>query len=109
MNGSNPPLVKKEALEAFIDRLVATFSPERVILFGSLATNEARWDSDADLLIVMPFEGRPFDKAVEIRQSCQANFPIDLIIRTPQDVHQRYLWGDPFIREAVDHGIVLHG
>ncbi len=45
------------ALEAFTQRLVAHVAPERVILFGSMARGEARWDSDADILVVMPFEG----------------------------------------------------
>ena len=61
------------------------FAPEQVILFGSQARGEARWDSDADILVVMPFEGRP------------------------QEIAPRYRWGDPFIREALNHGVMLHG
>lgn len=56
------PLVSREALMAFTGRLVETFAPEKVILFGSLARGDARWDSDADILVVMPYEGRPLAK-----------------------------------------------
>ena len=52
----------------------------------------------------MPFQGRAFDKAIEIRTRCRADFPIDLMVRSPQEVEQRYQWGDPFIREAIDQG-----
>lgn len=111
------PLVSREALEAFTQRVVEQFAPEKVILYscgeacgyGSLARGEARWDSDADILVVMPFEGRPLAKICEIRQACQADFPLDLLVRRPEDIEIRYQGGDPVIREALDHGEVLYG
>lgn len=103
------PLVTREALEAFTQRLVERFASEQVILFGSMARGEARWDSDADILVVMPYEGRPFAKCREIRRACQPGFRVDLVIWRPEDIEPRYRWGDPVIREALDHGEVLHG
>lgn len=103
------PLVSREALEAFTERLVERFTPEKVILFGSLARGDARWDSDADILVVMPYEGRPLAKICEIREACQADFPLDLLVRRPEEIEMRYLGGDPVIREALDHGEFLHG
>ena len=93
---SPTPLVTNEALEAFTQRLVERFAPEQVILFGSMARGEARWDSDADLLVVM-------------RSACGADFPLDLHLRRPEEIGSRYRWGDPFIREALNHGKLLHG
>ena len=61
MTANTAPLVTREALQAFTQRLVKHFAPEQVILFGSQARGEARWDSDADILVVMPFEVRPHD------------------------------------------------
>jgi hypothetical protein len=37
------------------------------------------------------------------------SFPVDLLLCRPEAVQQRYGWGDPFIREALDHGEVLYG
>ena len=59
MTANTAPLVTREALQAFTQRLVKHFAPEQVILFGSQARGEARWNSDADILVVMPFEGLP--------------------------------------------------
>ena len=70
------PLVTREALEAFTKRLVEQFSPEKVILFGSLARGAGRWDSDADILVVMAFEGRHLAKIREIRRACRSEFPL---------------------------------
>ena len=60
-SATQTPLVTREALAAFTQRLVEHFAPEQIILFGSQARGEARWDSDADLLVVMPFAGQPRD------------------------------------------------
>jgi uncharacterized protein len=37
-----------------VDRMVRAAQPEQVILFGSRAAGNARADSDADFLVVMP-------------------------------------------------------
>jgi hypothetical protein len=103
------PLVTREALEVFIQRLVGPFAPEQIILFGSMARGEARWDSDADLLVVMPFEGQPRDTVQALLSAGAADFPLDLHLRRPQEIAPRYRWGDPYIREAIDHGELLHG
>ncbi len=71
------------ALQAFTQQLVERFAPEQVILFGSQARGEGRWDSDADILVVMPFEGRHLAQIRAIRKSCPAGFPLDLLVRRP--------------------------
>jgi uncharacterized protein len=103
------PFVTQEALKAFTDRLVEAFAPEQVILFGSMARGTAGVESDADVLVVMPFEGRALEKILEIRNVCQPEFPLDMLLWRPEDIPRRYRWGDPFIREALDHGVVLYG
>jgi len=48
-------------LEANLGRIVEVFAPRHVILFGSRADGEARWDSDIDLIVVSEvFGGFPF-------------------------------------------------
>lgn len=58
---------------------------------------------------VMAYEGRPLAKIREIRRACRPRFPMDLLIWRPEELEPRYRWGDPIIREALDHGEVLHG
>lgn len=103
------PLVTPEALESFTQRLVDHFAPHKVILFGSLAHGDSRWDSDADILVVMPFEGRHLQQIRQIRQICRAGFPLDLLVWRPDEAAERYRQGDPFLKDAFDRGKVLHG
>jgi predicted nucleotidyltransferase len=78
------PLVTLVALKAFTQQLVERFAPDKVILFGSQARGEGRWDSDADILVVMPFQGRHLAQIRAIRKSCPVSFPLDLLVRSDQ-------------------------
>ena len=103
------PLVAREALRALTQRFVEHFAPQKVILFGSQASGEARWQSDADILAVMPFEGSSFEQRLTMLQVGAPSFPVDLLLCRPDAAAQRYDWGDPFISEALDYGEMLHG
>ncbi|MDR3677802.1 MAG: nucleotidyltransferase domain-containing protein [Acidobacteriota bacterium] len=89
-------------------RIAREFQPDRIILFGSYAYGVPRPDSDVDLLVVLPFEGKGFRKSLEILNRVDPDFPVDLVARRPDDTARRYEEGDPLIREALDRGKVLY-
>jgi len=101
-------MVKLEEISRLSDKIVTEFQPDRVILFGSHAYGNAGPDSDVDLLVVLPFEGRNFWKSLEILNRVDPPFPVDLLARRPDDTARRYAEGDPLIREALDRGKVLY-
>jgi uncharacterized protein len=88
-------------------RIAREFRPRRIVLFGSYARGNATADSDVDLLIVLPYEGRAADKSVEIRLKLRPSFPIDLIVRTPEKVRERLQMGDTFLLDIMENGRVL--
>lgn len=51
--------VRDPLLREIVRRLVSTYQPERVDLFGSRARGDARPDSDYDLLVVVPESALP--------------------------------------------------
>ena len=89
-------------------RIARDFKPQRILLFGSHARAEAGPDSDVDLLVVMPFTGRPVDKSVEIRIKSRPAFAVDLLVRTPEQIQQRLDMGDDFIRGILQCGKILY-
>ena len=90
------------------ERIVREFQPDRIILFGSHAYGTPADDSDVDLLVVLPFEGKGFYKSLEILNRVAPKFAVDLLARRPDDTARRYAEGDPLIREAMDRGKVLY-
>jgi len=101
-------LVEMEEIRALAARIVGEFNPERIILFGSYAQGTPNPDSDVDLLVVLPFEGKPWRVASEIRRRVRPSFPLDLLVRTPEGLRSRLQIADPFWQEIVQKGKVLY-
>ncbi|HBB93891.1 MAG TPA: hypothetical protein DC054_00735 [Blastocatellia bacterium] len=101
-------MTEAKKIEDLTSQIVREFNPDRVILFGSHAYGEPSKDSDVDILVVLPFKGKPARKAIEIRNRISANIPLDLIVRTPQQIAERVAQNDWFIREIVERGRVLY-
>lgn len=89
-------------------QIVDNFQPQKIILFGSNASGESSADSDIDLLVVMPFDGRGVEQAIKIRQCVSSKMPIDLIVRTSKQIQERIGLEDFFIKEIVERGKVLY-
>src|SRR5258707_806370 len=103
----NSVMVKRAQIRAFSKAVVREFRPQKIILFGSYAYGKPMDDSDVDLLIIMPFNRKQGRKSLEIRQRIPADFPMDLIVRTPEFIAQRLKWRDCFTQEILSKGKVL--
>jgi predicted nucleotidyltransferase len=101
-------MIPMEQICTFSQQIAEKFQPERIILFGSYASGQPTEDSDVDLLVILPFEELPVQKAIAIRQLLKAPFPLDLMARTPQQIQQRLEMGDFFIRDIMNNGRVLY-
>lgn len=100
--------VKRQEIRRVCGQIARLFKPQRIVLFGSYAYGRPTADSDVDLLVVMPFEGKGFRKASEIRSRIDANFPLDLIVRSPEEMNRRLAGGDFFLREVTEKGELLY-
>ena len=100
--------VKRQEIRRVCAQIARLFKPERIVLFGSYAYGRPTADSDVDLLVVMPFDGKGFRKASEIRSRIDADFPLDLLVRTPREVNRRLTGGDFFLREITEKGELLY-
>jgi len=83
------------------------FQPERILLFGSYAYGHPTKDSDVDLLILMKGR-RVHDRALKIREAIRFGFPVDLLVRAPEEFEQRIARGDCFLKEIQQKGKVLY-
>jgi len=101
-------MVALRDIEAFANRIAETYRPQRIVLFGSHATGSARPDSDVDLLIVMPDDGDPLSTAARICRQIPAEFPVDVIVRNPEDLQWRLSQRDWFLLNIMKNGKVLH-
>jgi len=89
-------------------QIAEAFRPERIILFGSQAYGEPSPASDIDLLVVMPYQAGHTTQAIQILNHLDVLAPIDLLVRSPQEVRERIAIGDRFMREIIERGKVMY-
>lgn len=77
------------AIDDLVHGIVRRFTPERVILFGSHANGTADEGSDIDLLIVMETPLSPLRQAIDIYLTLDHAVPVDLLVRTPEQIAAR--------------------
>jgi predicted nucleotidyltransferase len=96
--------LRKAKLEAELKRILkilhSEYSPERLILFGSLAEGKAEETSDIDLIIIKRTDKRFTERIGEVIEICKPKMAVDFIVYTPEEflsLKER----EPFIKEEV--------
>lgn len=100
--------IELEVIRLLVSKIVDRFHPQKIILFGSYAYGQPHPESDIDLLIIMKTELRESKQALHIRQFLNPLFGLDIILYTPEKMDQRLAWGDSFLSEIIERGIVLY-
>lgn len=97
------------SLPAAVSKIVASLNPVKIILFGSYAHGHPTPDSDIDLLIVLESEENPGERSWMVsRLLLPRPFPVDILVKTPQEIQKALDAGDFFIQAIIDQGIVLY-
>ena len=76
----------------------------KIILFGSLAERRGVPGSDADILIILEREDKPFmDRIAEWSERFSIDFPVEIFPYTKKELNKN----NPIVQEAVKRGITL--
>ena len=99
----------ERTIRAMARLIVERFDPDQIILFGSHARGAGSYDSDVDLLVVMPVKGSKRRKQIDIRLALQ-HFPVakDIVVTTPEDFEWRKTVPGTIERPAAREGRVLY-
>lgn len=98
-----------DMLPEVVQRLAAHLQPEKIILFGSYAYGSPTPDSDVDLLVIVQSDKPTTERYLAVSRLLYPRpFPIDLLVRTPQEVEDALRAGDFFMQEIVTQGRVLY-
>ncbi len=101
--------VSAREIGAVAEKIAAQFQPDRIILFGSYAYGRPTADSDVDLLVVMETRLRSRQQRRLISRALSPHpFPMDIVVRPPQEMSERLALGDTFLRQIAARGEVLY-
>jgi uncharacterized protein len=110
--GVRPPgfaPVSQEMLDEIVRRIVTALHPEKIILFGSYGYGHPSQDSDLDLLVIMETDARPAGRYLAVSRLLRPRpFPVDILVRTPDEVSTALDKGDSFIHEIMTKGRLLY-
>jgi predicted nucleotidyltransferase len=98
-----------QALNQILVTLQKEYKPEKIILFGSMASgNVGEW-SDIDLAIIKN-TSKPFmERLEEVTLLCLVPVGVDYLVYTPDEFSQMLLENNPFIKgEIVDKGKIIY-
>ena len=90
-------------------QIIAEYDPEKVILFGSFAWGKPGPDSDVDLLIVKNTAEDFFERGIAVRRIIDGVLPVDILVRTPEEIKRRLILGDPFYANIIKNGKYFYG
>lgn len=96
-------------LVEIVRRILASGNPQKIVLFGSRAREDARADSDYDLLVVEPSELPRHKRAAPYRRALAGLAGAkDILVWTPAEIAQWSGVPNAFITAAVQEGVVLY-
>lgn len=105
----NGKKIQEETITGIIKAITNNFSPERIIIFGSYASNQLFADSDLDLVIIMD-TGLPYHKrATPIRLLFRPTpCAMDIFVYTPEEVAKWNGATNHIITEAFRNGRIVY-
>ena len=105
--GLNVPVGK--SLRPAVRKIVQGLNPEKIVLFGSYAYGTPNPNSDVDLLVIMETKASPKDRSWAVsRLLLPRPFPVDILVKTPNEVKKGLESGDFFLKEIMARGKILY-
>ncbi|MEW6378306.1 MAG: nucleotidyltransferase domain-containing protein [bacterium] len=102
-------LIPSETISAVIRAIAESFSPQKIILFGSYASGHPTPDSDLDLLVIMESDLPRHKRAVPIRRLFRPTpCAMDILVYTPQEAEYWNGVANHIITEVFETGKVVY-
>ena len=101
--------IEESLVQEIVQRILAVSQPERIILFGSAASDKMTPDSDIDLLILEASPQNPRRESVRLRAVLRGlGFPFDVIVMGRDRFEETKNVIGSIAYPAQRHGRVIH-
>ena len=96
----------KKEIGKITKRLIESYKPQKIVIFGSSATGKKT--GDIDMLIIKKTRENFFNRMYKVKCIANADKQFDPIVLTPQEVKKRINLGDFFIKDILTKGKLLY-
>lgn len=102
-------MISQQNIDAVKNRIVDLLHPEKIILFGSYSEDSADEDSDLDILVIHKTNIPRKERRLPIRKALRDfNFPMDIVIYTPEEIEDWKEVPMAFITRIVSEGKTIY-
>ena len=102
-------MVSSSIVKSMTTRLVESFHPEKVILFGSVARGTADEHSDVDILVICPVSGSRRAMMVAMDRAMRGlSIARDIMVLSPEEFENNRFIPGTIARTAWREGITLY-
>jgi uncharacterized protein len=99
----------EQALDRILQILITQYQPEKIILFGSMATGNVTDWSDLDLVVIKETSLPFLQRLKQVALLCLAPVSVNYFVYTPQEFEQMVAENHHFIcNEVLAKGKVLY-
>ena len=103
-------MVTKEQIDEVVKRIINSYHPEKIILFGSYAYGIPDEDSDLDILIIKETDLPRYRRGREVRRCLRGlKTPVDLVVYSKKEIEEWLNVNTAFITTVMEKGKVLYG
>ena len=96
-------------MDDVVKRLVGSIDVKKIVLFGSYSTGSYTKDSDLDLFVVAKTKEKGVKRHAYVSALLEPRkLPMDIIVKTPEEIKKREKHFDPFIANINRNGMVLY-
>lgn len=101
--------VDAQLMDEIVRRIVEVIHPEKVILFGSQARDEARPGSDIDLLVIAKSTQPRYRRSAPLYGALSDILvPMDILVYSPEEVKEWSEVRQAFVTTAIREGKVIY-
>ncbi len=82
-------MISKKKIDEIVNKIVANYNPDKIIIFGSYAKGTAKDSSDLDLFIIKDTDMPRSLRAKEVKRLLYGSMiPVDINVYTNQEVNE---------------------
>jgi predicted nucleotidyltransferase len=102
-------MIEKDKIAKIVQKIALGYNPDKIILFGSYASDNQTEDSDLDLFVIKESDLPRPQRTVQVRKMLYGSMvPIDLIIYTPKEIEESKGNKQSFVFEVLHTGKTLY-
>jgi len=98
----------EDELNTFVEGVKKSYHPEKIILFGSLASGKVNARSDLDLIVVAQTKDDFWARLKKISKYCSHKVGMDVLVYTPEEFNNLISNRTFFKKEIQEKGKIIY-